>query len=122
MPTSFASRSYQFLADRRVRYALAWAVCLALAGDRMHTARHAFDNRPRDNPDRHRADGNDGHAQIDFGGQWVFGRMVAAGHGDRLYDRNAQWAVVRAAYPREVASPWVRREAFPKAPGVHLYT
>jgi hypothetical protein len=131
MSSSFASRSYQILTDRRVRYAIAWAVCLALAGDRMYTARHAFDKGPPSDPaqkdwhikpDRYRADGNDGHAQIDFGGQWVHGRMVAAGYADRLYDRNAQWEVVRAAYPRDVASPWVKRESFPKAPGVPLYT
>src|SRR5579883_485776 len=106
----------------RLRYAAAWYLALVLAGDRLWVARHAFDNRPPDQPDRHRPDGNDGHAQIDFGGQWVFARMVTAGYADRLYDRNALWQVVRAAYPRSAASPWVVRESFPKAPGIPPWT
>lgn len=110
------------LSSRSLRYIAAWAVALGLAGDRIRVARHAFDNRPPEKPERHRPDGNDGHAQIDFGGQWVLARMVVAGFADRLYDRNAQWQVVRAAYPRSAASDWVKRESFPKAAGVPLGT
>jgi hypothetical protein len=106
---------------RRVLYVLAWVVALLIAGQRLYTARHAFDNRPAE-PDRHRRDGNGGHAQIDFGGQWVLARLVVVGYADRLYDRQAQWEIVRTAFPRSAASDWVNRESFPKAPGVPLFT
>jgi hypothetical protein len=51
-----------------------------------------------DRPER--ADGNRGHATIDFGGSWVMGRMIVEGRGDRLYERDALRAVLEASYPR----------------------
>lgn len=98
---------------RRVAYAAAWIVCLMYAGQRMHHARTEFDNWSNDSPEKHRADGNDGHAQIDFGGQWVMGRMVATGHARDLYDRREQWKVVREGFPRSAESNYVRKNAFP---------
>lgn len=108
--------------DRRIWCLVAWAVCLGNAADRMNYARHAFDNTSRVPADRHRADGNSGHAQIDFAGSWVLGRLLVTGHGRDLYDRNRQRAVVRAAYPRSASSPWVRRDSFPKAKGIVPYS
>ena len=58
----------------RVRLAIAW-IALALAvGLRGHQAWRNF------NVDE-RADGNQGHTLIDFGGQYMFGRMLLEGHG-----------------------------------------
>lgn len=104
------------------RLLLAWIVALAIAGDRIHGTRHAFDHRNPETPERLRADGNSGHAQIDFGGQWVLSRMLVTGHGQELYNRNLQWEIVRAGYPREATSPWVKEHSFPKAPGTVLFS
>ncbi|MFO0823934.1 MAG: glycosyltransferase 87 family protein [Gemmataceae bacterium] len=51
--------------------------------------------------ERRRGDGNGGHCQIDFGGQWVMGRMFVEGHGRKLYHRQQQWDVVRRGFPVE---------------------
>ena len=51
-----------------------------------------------------RNDGNGGHATIDFGGQWLMGRMLVKGYGQHLYDRKYQREVLtppRGAYPIE---------------------
>jgi hypothetical protein len=47
-----------------------------------------------------RRDGNYGHATIDFGGQWVMGRMLVTSNGRALYDRVALRGVLEEAYPR----------------------
>jgi hypothetical protein len=52
-----------------------------------------------------RADGNWGHASIDFGGQWIMGRMIVEGHGWQLYDRPAIRKVAEANYPAEAGDP-----------------
>src|SRR5262249_3811703 len=49
--------------------------------------------------------GNDGHASIDFAGQWLMGRMLVRGFGHELYDRNRQFEVALAAFPREQEAP-----------------
>jgi hypothetical protein len=46
-----------------------------------------------------RADGNWGHVNVDFAGQWLLGRMVVEGYGRHLYDRNFQRTVAQDAYP-----------------------
>ncbi len=68
----------------------------------------SFDDPPHLPPQQRRADGNSGHAQIDFGGQWVMGRMLATGHGRELYHRQRQWTIVRQAYPVTDESPLQR--------------
>jgi len=56
-----------------------------------------------DEPDR--LDGNYGHATIDFGGQWLMGRMLVTGNARRLYDRIALRRVVAEAYPLHDSEP-----------------
>src|SRR5262249_40680704 len=56
-------------------------------------------------PTKNRRDGNDGHTSIDFGGQWLMGRMLTRGYGYELYNRNRQYEVAAQAYPRELEAP-----------------
>jgi hypothetical protein len=86
------------LRHRLTYYLLAWAVALTASGVALHHARHAFD-------DADRRDGNWGHATIDFGGQYLMGRMLVTGHGRQLYDRTVQREVLRPAYPDEDGEP-----------------
>ncbi|WP_149110092.1 glycosyltransferase family 87 protein [Limnoglobus roseus] len=88
---------------------LAWGLAVAVGVQRAERAVHSFDNAADLPPERRRDDGNNGHAQIDFGGQWVMGRMVATGHARQLYDRTVQRPVVREAFPESAESPWARR-------------
>jgi arabinofuranan 3-O-arabinosyltransferase len=103
-----------WLKNRRFWLAVCWLLTLAVAAERIHSGRHAFDTPPTAAPDRRRADGNSGHAEIDFGGQWVFARTLATGHPTQLYDRSRLWQVVRDGYPRDRTSDWVRSQAFPR--------
>src|SRR2546423_2167463 len=90
----------------RDRYVLAWVVALCLTAWLGYRAWHAFDGDYMDTPaDRNRADGNLGHALIDFGGQWLMARMVAAGHGRELYHRDVHRQVLTAVYPRSDEGP-----------------
>ncbi|MBA4062855.1 MAG: hypothetical protein C0501_03950 [Isosphaera sp.] len=91
--------------------ALLWAAALLAAGYNLWHARHWLDEPDGAAPERRRADGNGGHAQVDFGGQWVMGRMVVLGHGRELYHRPRQWQVVRAGFPASDESPLARGEA-----------
>lgn len=78
---------------------LLWLAAFAAAGYILGHAWVWFDNSS-DWPDgRKRADGNSGHTQIDFGGQWVMARMLVTGHGRELYHRQRQWEIVRAGFP-----------------------
>jgi hypothetical protein len=104
---------WRWLTDPRAHLVFAWLLCLGVAGQRLHHARTVFDNHPDAPVEEWRADGNSGHAEVDFGGQWVMGRMVVTGHADELYHRNRQWEVVRQGYPRELESPHQHRNAFP---------
>jgi hypothetical protein len=91
---------------------LAWLLAVACLAQRYHHGYHSFDDAFEE-PAKRRADGNGGHAEIDFGGQWVMGRTVVLGRGREMYDRNRQWELVREAYPRADESAWVRERAFP---------
>ena len=119
---NFLRDVYSLLQDRRVWLGFASCMAAGIAIDRLYHAHSGFDNRRFKTPDRHRKDGNGGHAEVDFGGQWVMGRAILTGHGRELYDRNRLWQIVRAAYPRSAASDWVRAESFPKRPGVPIHT
>ncbi len=90
---------------RLAAYAATWVACLLVAGQRIDHARHEFDSRKSLPADQRRADGNDGHVAVDFGGQFVMGRMLATGRGHELYDRQAQWRVVRESFPVAAESP-----------------
>jgi hypothetical protein len=49
--------------------------------------------------------GSDGYTSVDFAGQWLMGRMVVRGYGRELYDRNRQFEVALAGFPRELEAP-----------------
>lgn len=89
----------------------AWLACLAVAASRLDHARTEFGNRS-ENPRECRADGNSGPTEIDFGGQFLMGRMLATGHGRELYHRQALWPVVWASYPQSAEAPQAR-DGFP---------
>jgi len=117
---------------RRILLAIAWVVCVNTAWQRFDHGVHMFDREDRPSsafltslpemPDALRkadADrtipGNAGHAQIDFGGQWLMGRMIVTGQGRHLYDRNRHWNVLRQGYPASGDPKLVREHAFPVA-------
>jgi hypothetical protein len=55
--------------------------------------------------DTGRIDHNNGHAMIDFGGQWVMGRMLVEGRGRDLYHRNVQRNLVHRWFPPDDENP-----------------
>ncbi len=91
-----------------------WAVCLGVAWGRGYDAHTAYDNPPNAPEDQRRADGNFGHALIDFGGQWMMGRLVVLGHERELYHRDQHWKLAWEIYPRANETPERRQNAFPK--------
>ena len=109
---------WRWLGNRWVITAFLWVVCLGTAAQRLDHARTMFES-PTDPASAtlrwHRPTGTRGHAEIDFAGQWLMGRMVLAGHADELYDRNRQWEVAWAGYPIADESPAVREYSFPAA-------
>ena len=44
-------------------------------------------------------DGNGGHCTVDFGGQYLMGRMLVTGNGGELYNRAVQRQVLAEVYP-----------------------
>lgn len=93
------------------RYLLAWFLAVTAAGITFFLAWTMFDTPKRADGTSKRRGGNSGHATIDFGGQWLMGRMLAQGLGRHLYDRNCLREVVREAYPREDEIPPEERSA-----------
>ena len=91
---------------------VAWLACLAVAAGRIEHARTEFRNRSVE-PREWRADGNSGHTEIDFGGQYLMGRMLATGRGRELYRRQALWPVVWESFPADREAPQTR-ESFPR--------
>jgi arabinofuranan 3-O-arabinosyltransferase len=71
---------------------ICWFIALGSAGFVAAQAWMMFNESER-------RDGNWGHATIDFGGQWMIGRMIVEGQGRRLYNRNAIRPVIEANYP-----------------------
>src|SRR5580704_3095214 len=82
----------RLLGRPRSRYVAAWLFALAVTAAFAYGSRHCFD-RPG------RGDGNVGHVVIDFGGQWLMGRMLVEGHGRDLFDLRRQRRVLRDHYP-----------------------
>jgi hypothetical protein len=102
-------RLVRILLNRRLLYISAWCFAVALAVGRIINGHLCFqDRRPLGDPER-RLDGNHGHTSIDFGGQWIMGRMLARGFGKELYSRPRQWEVAEQAYPRDCAAPKAKR-------------
>lgn len=91
-------RILHFLLLPSSRWAICWLLVLTSAGFAAEQAWRCF-NDPK------RADGNNGHAMIDFGGQWLMGRMIVEGQGRHLYDRKYLRPVVQEGYPVGVESP-----------------
>ena len=104
-------RYWGWLGTPRAVAALVWIAAIGSGVAFTHRALHWFDVPPHLAPERKRADGNAGHAQIDFGGQWLMGRMVATGHGRELYHRARQRQVLRDGYPVTDESLLQQREA-----------
>ena len=86
------------------RYKLAWLLAAVATGIALFESWTGY-NKPG------RRDGNDAHVQIDFGGQWLMGRMLVQGLGRHLYHRNYLREVVGEAYPREDEIPLEERTA-----------
>jgi hypothetical protein len=94
----------RFLLHPLTRYIFAWIVALNAAGLTLLVSWTAFNQRNQDGTPLRR-DGNFGHTLIDFGGQWVMGRMLVEGKGRQLYDRNVLREVVTRNYPEEDEVP-----------------
>ncbi|HJZ90782.1 MAG TPA: glycosyltransferase family 87 protein [Gemmataceae bacterium] len=92
------SRALDFLTAPRTRLILAWVALLAAAGHRVGAAWVNFRHADR-------ANGNDGHTSIDFGGQWLMGRLLVLGYGRELYSRSKHLEVARASFPHDREPP-----------------
>ncbi len=118
MRRSYEELIFGVLKNWRTYYILSWILSLFAASVALFYAWHAFDSEIKEDDGnfltvvnaghattRKDADGhvvatiNTGHATIDFGGQWLMGRMLVTGHANELYNRNVQRLVLREAYP-----------------------
>jgi hypothetical protein len=73
-------------------------MAIGMAAGYLYFSWHHFD-------DRARRDGNLGHTYIDFGGQYLLGRMLICGQGQHVYQRPFQRTILEEAYPRQNESP-----------------
>ncbi len=87
-----------FLLGPWPRYLACWVLALTFAAFAARQSWTCWD-------DPQRGDGNWGHGTIDFGGQWLMGRMIWEGRGRELYDRRAHEKVLKDAYRREDGKP-----------------
>jgi hypothetical protein len=87
-----------FLLRPRTRWLLSWLLVLGFTGFIVVQGWMAFNRGDR-------RDGNLGHTSIDFGGQWIMGRMIVEGQGRSLYHRNALRPVLEKAYPAGDGDP-----------------
>src|SRR5262245_48328175 len=104
-------RVWDWLRRETVRYVLSWILALGTTIMCICLAWYAFDAprrndyRPRGGPARRPSGepwgGNNGHAMIDFGGQWLMGRLLVEREGRQLYNRNVQRRILSTAYPPE---------------------
>jgi arabinofuranan 3-O-arabinosyltransferase len=99
-----SSAVWKFCGHAVTRYVLAWLVALATLGLILYMAWTAWDSPVADAQWRRR-DGNAGHTRIDFGGQWLMGRLLQRGYGPHLYHRNYQRQILAAAYARRDEAP-----------------
>jgi arabinofuranan 3-O-arabinosyltransferase len=82
--------------QRLVYRAMAWTLTIFVAQVTLFSAWHSFDNAFNQG---HRRDGNGGHAAIDFGAQYLMGRLLVEGHGRDLYNRSQQRLTLQGIYP-----------------------
>jgi arabinofuranan 3-O-arabinosyltransferase len=88
----------RFLLRPATRCLICWVIALA---DVAFVAEQAWNSYN----DGKRLDGNNGHATIDFGGQWIMGRTLATGHGRHLYQRHYLRRIAEENYPTGVENP-----------------
>jgi arabinofuranan 3-O-arabinosyltransferase len=88
----------QWLRRRANRWVICWLLVLAQASFMLVQGWLAFNSHER-------RDGNLGHTTIDFGGQWLMGRMIVEGRGRQLYHREALRPVLARAYPEGDQNP-----------------
>ena len=81
-----------------IRYLVAWILALTMAGVYLYFSWHHFD-------DPGRRDGNRGHTYMDFGGQYLLGRMLVCGQGHHLFSPSAQRQILEESYSRENEIP-----------------
>jgi hypothetical protein len=101
MLRSYEDLVFAVLKNWRTYYILSWLLSLFAASVALFYAWHSFDT---ERVGGKRPEENSGHATIDFGGQWLMGRMLVTGHADQLYNRNVQRLVLRDAYPENPES------------------
>ena len=91
------------LRERRTRLGLAWtaAVLTTIAASLIAwlNCRDADTEHPR------RRDGNWGHVNVDFSGQYLLAAMFVHGEGRHLYDRRYQEPLLEKAYTRDGEKP-----------------
>ncbi len=83
-----------FLGNFWTRYTLAWLGAGFTISFFTYLAWTYFDD-----PDH--PCGNTGHTIIDFGGQWIVGRMLVEGEGIYLYERTHMRHVFEKFYPKD---------------------
>jgi hypothetical protein len=91
-------RLFERLRQRRTRLAAAWGV--AVAATVIASLLAWYNCR-----DAKRGDGNWGHKNIDFSGQWLLAAMFASGEWTHLYDRWYQKPLLQKAFPRDLGNP-----------------
>ncbi|MFO0805617.1 MAG: glycosyltransferase family 87 protein [Gemmataceae bacterium] len=112
-------RYWAWVATPRTRVTLAWLIVAWAAIHHVRGGRQWMANEPTTPTHQLRPKpGGHGYTQIDFGGQWVMGRMLVLGHGRELYHRQRQWEVVRAGYPVSAETPEQQEAILPR----HLRT
>jgi len=85
-------------------YLLAWIVAAGASAIALDYAWHSFDSTFSEKDGtgyvtkRSRRDGNSGHATIDFGGQYLMGRILVTGNGRELYNRHVHREVLREVF------------------------
>jgi arabinofuranan 3-O-arabinosyltransferase len=82
----------------RPRLILSWLLALIASALALVLAWVAYDK-----PERR--DGNEGHAQVDFGAQWILARMLITGQGPHLYDRRYLQSTINKNFPPERGNP-----------------
>lgn len=100
-----SARLLAFLLAPRTLFVSAWILAVGIGIGRIINAHLCFQEKDPPGDPKRRLDGNNGHIAIDFGGQWMMGRMLARGYGRELYSLPRQWEVAAQAYPRECEAP-----------------
>lgn len=94
-------RYWAWVGTRPVLVILLWLTTLAVGVYLFGHGRGWWADPSSIPEERRRPHPTDGHVQIDFGGQWIMGRMLVRGYGRELYHRRRQWEVVWAGFPIE---------------------